>query len=102
MDIIELGEGDRVVFVHGDIFDAESTWVAQRLLAQFYRVLLVNRRGYGDSPEADGEDFSVDADDVAGVLESGPNSPGWALLSWRRRTAGCCQSPRRRSVLDCL
>jgi pimeloyl-ACP methyl ester carboxylesterase len=51
------------------VFDAEATWATQRPLSAEYRLVFVNRRGFGNSPDVEGEDFAVDADDVASVLE---------------------------------
>jgi pimeloyl-ACP methyl ester carboxylesterase len=73
---ITMGSGERVVFVHGDIFDAEMTWSTQRPLAAGYELVLVNRRGFGRSPDVVGEDFSVDAGDVAEVLGEGAHLVG--------------------------
>ena len=41
-------------------------------LAANHRLVLVNRRGFGASPEVDGEDFDVDAGDLAEVLVEEP------------------------------
>lgn len=68
LEIIESGTGERVVFVHGDVFGAEATWAAQQSLAAEYRLVMVNRRGFGRSPDVLGEDFEVDAHDVVEVL----------------------------------
>lgn len=76
METIELGHGDRVVLVHGDVFDAEATWSAQGTLAADHRLVLVNRRGFGRSPDVDGEDFALDADDVATILGPGAHPVG--------------------------
>lgn len=72
MERIEWGSGDRVVLVHGDVFDARLTFAAQEPLAASYQLLLLNRRGFGNSPDVDGEDFEVDAEDVAEVLREQP------------------------------
>jgi pimeloyl-ACP methyl ester carboxylesterase len=72
METIERGRGDRVVLVHGDLFDAEATWAAQEPLAESYRLVLANRRGFGNSTDIDGEDFDVDAQDVAHMLRAEP------------------------------
>jgi pimeloyl-ACP methyl ester carboxylesterase len=76
VETIEVGTGERVVFVHGDVFDAEMTWSAQQPLAEDFRLVLINRRGFGQSPDVVGEDFMVDADDVVGVLGSGAHLVG--------------------------
>jgi pimeloyl-ACP methyl ester carboxylesterase len=68
VEVIATGTGERVVFVHGDVFGAEAAWATQRPLADNYRLLLMNRRGFGHSPDVEGEDFEVDANDVVEVL----------------------------------
>jgi pimeloyl-ACP methyl ester carboxylesterase len=57
--------GPRVVLVHGDVFDAPAAFAAMEPLAAHHRLILVNRRGFGASPAVDGEDFEVDARDLA-------------------------------------
>jgi pimeloyl-ACP methyl ester carboxylesterase len=66
---IEWGRrGPRVVLVHGDVFDAPAIFAAVKPLAADHRLVLVNRRGFGASPAVEGEDFDVDAGDLAEVL----------------------------------
>jgi pimeloyl-ACP methyl ester carboxylesterase len=76
VEVIETGTGERVVFVHGDVFAAEPTWATQRPLADNYRLLLMNRRGFGHSPDVEGEDFEVDANDVVEVIGDGAHLVG--------------------------
>ena len=50
------GEGhpERVVLLHGgNVPDPEVTWQKQRSLAQRYEVVVVDRRGFGRSPDAE-------------------------------------------------
>jgi pimeloyl-ACP methyl ester carboxylesterase len=70
---IEWGRhGPRVVLVHGDVFDAPAIFAAMKPLAADHRLVLVNRRGFGASPAVEGEDFDVDAGDLAEVLAEEP------------------------------
>ncbi|SFY49788.1 alpha/beta fold hydrolase [Streptomyces sp. F-1] len=59
------------LFVH-NIFtwgsDPVYGFAGQRPLADRRRLLLVDRRGYGDSPDTARSDFAVDAEDIADVL----------------------------------
>ncbi|OPC77832.1 alpha/beta hydrolase [Embleya scabrispora] len=59
------------LFVH-NIFtwgsDPTYGFAAQRPLADGRRLLLMDRRGYGDSPDTARGDFDVDAEDIVGVL----------------------------------
>jgi pimeloyl-ACP methyl ester carboxylesterase len=70
------GDGEPAVFVHGSFGWAEETWREQRPLAETYRLVLVDRRGFGASP-ADGRvDFERDAEDVAELLGAGAHLVG--------------------------
>jgi pimeloyl-ACP methyl ester carboxylesterase len=46
----EIGQGEPIVFIHGAFDPAEETFGKQKELADQYRVVLVDRRGYGESP----------------------------------------------------
>jgi pimeloyl-ACP methyl ester carboxylesterase len=59
------------VLVHGDVTAGEAAWSRQRPLAERWRLVVVDRRGFGDAPAPAGdpgrEDFEVDAADVAAL-----------------------------------
>jgi pimeloyl-ACP methyl ester carboxylesterase len=76
LHVTTWGEGEPVLLVHGSFARGGLTWAAQRPLADRYRLLLVDRRGYGDSPPTSGEDFDRDADDVAELLGDGAHLVG--------------------------
>ena len=77
LHVTELGEGTRAVLVHGSMSDGEDAWGAQRSLAdQGYQLLLPDRRGYGRSPRAGGEDYERDAADIAWLLGGGAHLVG--------------------------
>ncbi|MFE1797923.1 alpha/beta fold hydrolase [Streptomyces sp. NPDC059517] len=65
------GERAPAVFVH-NIFtwgsDETYGFAAQRPLADRHRLLLVDRRGYGRSPDTERSDFDTDADDLVELL----------------------------------
>lgn len=66
------GVGTRVVLVHGSLATGPEEWQAQRPLAGMgYQLLVLDRRGYGRSPAAEGEDFLRDADDIAEIIGDG-------------------------------
>src|SRR5215217_4273132 len=69
LNVTAWGKGDPAVLVHGSFGWGEETWHAQRPLASDYALLLVDRRGYGDSPGDGRADFERDAEDVAALLE---------------------------------
>lgn len=63
------GDGEPVVLVHGSMSTGRTTWQPQKPLAEHgYRLLVPDRRGYGQSPDVEGEDFETDAEDVVEFL----------------------------------
>jgi pimeloyl-ACP methyl ester carboxylesterase len=70
------GEGEPAVFVHGSFGWGEETWREQRPLSERYRLLLLDRRGFGRSPPNGRVDFDRDADDVAELLGDGAHLVG--------------------------
>ena len=71
------GEGTRVVLVHGSLATSQEEWEAQRpLVDEGFGFVAPDRRGYGASPAADGEDFLVDAEDIAELMGDGAHLVG--------------------------
>lgn len=71
------GEGPRVLLVHGSLATGNDEWQAQRSLGeQGYQIVVVDRRSYGRSPAARGEDFLRDADDIVELMGSGAHLVG--------------------------
>lgn len=72
-----LGAGAPAVLVHGSLATGAEEWEAQRPLADGgFRLLIPDRRGYGRSPVAAGEDFLRDAEDLAGLMGAGAHLVG--------------------------
>ena len=69
LNVTTLGEGEAAVLVHGSFGRGETTWREQRPLADSFRLLLVDRRGFGGSPAEGRVDFARDAEDVAQLLD---------------------------------
>ena len=69
--IEQRGEGPRVLFVHGSVASGSMTWKAQYPLADRWTLLVLDRRGFGESPPADRDDFEDDARDIAEALGDG-------------------------------
>ncbi|WP_238783043.1 alpha/beta fold hydrolase [Streptomyces monomycini] len=73
------------LFIH-NIFtwgsDSTYGFGAQRTLADSRQLLLMDRRGYGDSPDTARSDFDIDTEDAVEVLGDGARSvgPGGAHL----------------------
>jgi pimeloyl-ACP methyl ester carboxylesterase len=71
------GEGTPVVLVHGSLATGAEEWQAQRPLAdEGFRLLVPDRRGYGRSPAAEGEDFLRDGEDIAELMGEGAHVVG--------------------------
>lgn len=93
LDVQTWGDGVDCVLVHGSIATGAESWEAQRGLADAgFRLVVPDRRAYGaGAPQGAGEDFDVDADDVAPLLGEGAHLVGHsyggvvALLAAARR-----------------
>ena len=71
------GDGAPVMLVHGSLATGAEEWEAQRPLAdEGFRLLVVDRRGYGRSPAAEGEDFLRDAEDIDELMGDGAHLVG--------------------------
>ncbi|MFS7875201.1 alpha/beta fold hydrolase [Streptomyces asiaticus] len=70
-----------VVLVHGILTwgdDEQYGFAAQRPLADRHRLLVMDRRGYGRSPDIARSDWSIDAEDIVGLLGTGAHLVGHA------------------------
>jgi pimeloyl-ACP methyl ester carboxylesterase len=70
------GDGEPAVLVHGSFGWGEETWRRQRSLSDRYKLLLIDRRGFGASPPDGRVDFDRDADDVVDLLGDGAHLVG--------------------------
>lgn len=73
------GRAPTVVLVHGILAwgsDPVYGFGRQRPLGERYRVLAMDRRGYGGSPDIDHSDYRVDADDICELLGDGAHLVG--------------------------
>jgi pimeloyl-ACP methyl ester carboxylesterase len=71
------GDGTPVVLVHGSLATGAEEWECQRPLAEEgFRLLVVDRRGYGHSPAPAGENYQIDADDLAELMGDGAHLVG--------------------------
>ena len=78
------GSGVPAVLVHGSLATGADEWQAQRPLAEEgFRLVVPDRRGYGRSPTARGEDFLIDAEDLAELMGDGAHLVGRASVSNR-------------------
>jgi pimeloyl-ACP methyl ester carboxylesterase len=88
------GVGAPVVLVHGSLATGVDEWQAQRPLAdEGFQLRVFDRRGYGHSAAAKGEDFLRDADDIVTLMGDGAHLVGHsyggigALFAAARRPA---------------
>lgn len=52
--------GERVILLHGsNVPNPEVTWAEQRPLSDRFRLVVVDRRGHGNSPPYQGPGFEV-------------------------------------------
>lgn len=66
------------MLVHGTGGGREETWAEQLPLANEYRLILPDRRGYGAGQEATAVDFDVDGRDIAELLGPGAQLVGFS------------------------
>jgi pimeloyl-ACP methyl ester carboxylesterase len=66
----------RIVFVHGSVGNADSTWAEQRSLEDLFECVFVTRSGYPPGPSLERIDFEEQADDVATELREGDHLVG--------------------------
>ena len=64
-----LGDGPAAIFVHGTFGWGSDTFPEQRTLANRYRIMLVDRRGFGGSRSMDAAGWPVDMYDIAELLD---------------------------------
>ena len=78
LDCLTLGAGPPVILVHGTGGGREETWAHQLQLADAHRLVLPDRRGYGNSPPAKVVDFEADGRDIAKVLATRSHLVGFS------------------------
>jgi pimeloyl-ACP methyl ester carboxylesterase len=72
-----IGQGPRVVLLHGAVLAGERCWSQQLQLADRFTLEVVDRAGYGRSQQiSPGEDLDADAPLVAGLLADGAHLVG--------------------------
>jgi pimeloyl-ACP methyl ester carboxylesterase len=77
LNVDRWGAGTPVVLVHGSLAIGAEEWEQQKPLAdEGYLLLVPDRRGYGRSPEAPGEDFLQDAADIVELMGDGAHLVG--------------------------
>ncbi len=64
----DFGSGDPVLLIHGSGSWGIDTFGAQRALADEFRLIMMDRRGYGRSPASSNMGWQTDKDDAAALL----------------------------------
>lgn len=67
---------ERIVFVHGSVGNAETTWAAQRPLEDRFDCVFLTRSGYPPRPLLERIDFEEQANEVAAELRDGDHLVG--------------------------
>jgi pimeloyl-ACP methyl ester carboxylesterase len=76
LDVLRLGDGPRVVLVHGSIVGGERTWRRQLSLAERWSLVIPNRPGFAASPPLERGDFEAEAPLIADLLADGAHLVG--------------------------
>jgi pimeloyl-ACP methyl ester carboxylesterase len=72
----ELGDGPRLVLVHGSVANADATWPAQLPLAERFTLVLVDRPGFAPNPPVERVDYDEHAALIADLLRPGDHLCG--------------------------
>ncbi len=71
LHVAVTGSGPPALLVHGSMSFGALAFSEQRPLAEDFELHVVDRRGFGGSPDADGRvDFDADATDLAALLDA--------------------------------
>jgi pimeloyl-ACP methyl ester carboxylesterase len=76
LEVERLGQGPPVLFVHGSVVGAGSTFRKQRELAERWTLVLPSRPGFGASPPLERLDFEAEAPLFAELLGDGAHLVG--------------------------
>jgi pimeloyl-ACP methyl ester carboxylesterase len=71
-----IGNGPRVVLVHGSVGNGSTTWESVRPLADRYTLVIPDRPGYPPNPPVERGDFELQAKQIAGLLQPGDHLVG--------------------------
>jgi pimeloyl-ACP methyl ester carboxylesterase len=71
-----MGKRPRLVLVHGSVANAETTWSAQKPLAERFELVVPGRRGFPPQPEVERVDFEDEAAWLEPFIEPGTHLVG--------------------------
>jgi pimeloyl-ACP methyl ester carboxylesterase len=72
-------QGARIVLVHGSLAVGAAAFSEQRVLDDSFRMSVMTRRGYGQTPSIERVDIFADAEDVIEQLEGGAHLVGTSM-----------------------
>ncbi len=80
IEVTHLGDrGPTVVLVHGSLNDGSVAFQAQIPLAERWRLVIPNRRGYGKNPPIERVDVDADAREIVELLGKGAHLVGTSM-----------------------
>jgi pimeloyl-ACP methyl ester carboxylesterase len=78
LHVERFGDGPPVLLVHGAVLNGEMAWTQQRPLADRWTLVVPDLRGFWPNPPTEGQDFAVDAVDIADLLGDGMHLVGFS------------------------
>jgi len=88
----------RLLFVHGSVVNGETTWSAQRPLADRFELVVPNRRGFPPGPDVERVDFEDEAVWLDRLVEPGTHLVGHSYGAVVSLFAAVRYAPRLRSL----
>ena len=76
LEVLRIGDGPPILFIHGSVVGAEHTWSKQHELAERWSLVIPNRPGFGESPALERGDLEVEAPMFAELLGDGAHLVG--------------------------
>ena len=76
MHVEVVGQGPRLVLVHGSVGFGMDVWAGQRRLAEQFTLVVPTRSGYPPNPPLERIDFEDQAPELADILEPGDHLVG--------------------------
>lgn len=80
IEVDYLGDkGPPIVLIHGSLSDGSIAFTTQAPLAERWRLVIPERRGYGNNPPISRVDVEVDAGDIIGLMGTGAHLVGTSM-----------------------
>lgn len=88
----------RLLLVHGSVVNGETTWAAQRPLAERFELVVPNRRGFPPGPDVERVDFEDEAAWLEPLVAPGTHLVGHSYGGVISLLAGALYADRLRSL----